>query len=317
MPDGQPSYADILVITDDRTHPDFGTQPPAGAPPVELTAGLTLEQLPGRYAERIIEAATPRGENFNPARQFSQIYSFVRRGIVGEITFAFDPDLLIRHTLQLARLLVPNGHSTNYAVRVLEESVFPFKPGDTIAPLHPEDREFAFHPGTGARDWLTHADAQDLGCLLTAWLDARESLPARVGSSMWWAEWTARTPFIQPAYVNTVSALEALVGTNTRGQRAEFVVRTVGLAAALEIDDIDPELMDRVYTARSEITHGAFVRMEKGGREFGDLSRIQGLLRRTLVRAILEPEFAEQFRNPQTVEDTWPVPSGWRAAMGL
>jgi len=226
---------DVLVITDDRTHPDFGANPPAGDPRVELLPGLSLEQLPRDWSERIIEACTPSGENFKPQRQFSEIYSFVRRGPVEEHYFTFDPDSLIRHTLQLARLVVPNGHSTNYAARVLEERVFPFKEGETIAPLHPEYREFAFHPTTGERDWLTQNDAVEVGRLLQRWLAVRTDLPERVNSSLWWAEWTARAPYIQPAFVSTVSALEALVSTNAsgRGQRAEFVVRTSALSASL------------------------------------------------------------------------------------
>lgn len=181
------SYTDILVITNDHTHSELGTSAAAGTPPVTLAPGLTIEQLPNELAERVIEAATPRGENFEPTRQFSQLYSFVRRGPLEDHYFTFDADLLIRHALQLSRLVVPNAHSTNYAARVLIPATFPNKEGPTIAPLHPESREFAFHLGTGARDWLTAVDAVDLARLVERWLEVRDRLPQRVTNALWWA----------------------------------------------------------------------------------------------------------------------------------
>ena len=318
---GTESYTDILVITDDHTHEDLDMHPPAGAPAVELAAGLTIEKIPNDLAERVIHAATPRGENFDPARQFSQLYSFVRRGPLDDDYFTFDPDLLIRNALQLSRLIVPNGHSTNYAARVLAPEVFPFKKeeGPTIAALHPENREFAFRLTTGARDWLTADDAVELGRLLQRWLEVRGRLPQRVKNGMWWAEWTARTAYIQPAFVNTVSALEALLSTNTAGQRAEFVVRA--LAAAAELEDagvnVDAELLDGAYTARSEVTHGAFVAMDAAGPERDALARLQALLRAMLRRAIDDDDFAGVFTSTATVDERWAIPDQWRAAVGL
>jgi hypothetical protein len=223
--------------------------------------------------------------------------------------------------VQLSRLIVPNAHSTNYAARVLAHEVFPFKreEGPTIAPLHPENREFAFRADTSVRGWLTAADAAGLGRLLRRWLEARSRIPQRLANAMWWAEWTARTAYIQPAFVNTVSALEALVSTNTAGQRAEFVVRS--LAISDELDDaslnIDVGLLDRAYTARSEVTHGAFVAMDAAGPEANDVARLQRLLHALLRHAIEDDEFAGSFASSAAVDQRWPIPDRWRAATGL
>jgi hypothetical protein len=318
---GTESYTDILVITDDHTHEELETSPPAGSPAAELTTGLTIELLPRDLAERVIHAATPRGENYDPVRQFGQLYSFVRRGPLDNRYFTFDPDALIRNALQLSRLIVPNAHSTDYAARVLAHEVFPFKreEGLTIAPLHPEHREFAFRIDTASRGWLTDADADELGRLLRRWLAVREHLPQRVKNAMWWSEWTARTGYMQPAFVNTVSAFEALVSTNTAGQRAEFVVRALAAAEELEETDlnIDAELLDRSYTARSEITHGAFVAMNASGPERDDLVRLQAVLRGLLRRAIYDDAFAAIFATTATVDERWPVPGRWRDVVGL
>jgi hypothetical protein len=67
----QPQYEDVLVVTDDRTHPEMATAQPAGRRAVALAAGLTIEQLSHEYAERVIAACTPRGENYDPTRQFN------------------------------------------------------------------------------------------------------------------------------------------------------------------------------------------------------------------------------------------------------
>lgn len=317
------TYTDVLVIADAHTHPALADRPPAGRPAVRLVPGLTLERLPRELAESVIDAATPRGRSFSPARQFGQRYSFVRRGPLDQQDlFTFDPDGLIRTAVQLSRLVIPNGHSTDYAARVLPHQVFPFKdePGPTIAPLPPEDREFAFTPAAGARDWLTEDEARELGRHLQRWLAVREALPQRVKNAMWLSEWTARTAFIQPAFVNTVSALEALMSTGGNGQRAQFVVRC--LAATLELDDpevdVDAPLLDRTYTARSEVTHGTFVPMSAGGSDAEDLVRVQGLLRALLRRAILDGQFAEVFASAESVADRWPIPDQrWRQVLGL
>lgn len=130
-------------------------------------------------------------------------------------------------------------------------------------------------------------------------------------------EWTARTGFIQPAFVNTVSGLEALLSTNTAGQRAEFVVRVLALAAEFAETDVDAELADRAYTARSEVAHGAFVAMTEASPEREDLARLQALLRATLRRAIHDEVFAAAFTSAESVVQRWPVPPKWRAAVGL
>jgi len=313
-----PEYTDAVVITDDHTHPELKTHPPAGDTPVELADGLTIERIPAELAERFIEACEPPGEEWDPRRQFAQLYSFVRRGSIDESRhFIFDPDELIQTALQLSRLLVPNGHSTEYAVHMLDHAAFPFRKGPVIVPLAAHARSYAFHPGLSLRDWLTTEDAIELGVLLHRFLEVRGSLPGRVREAMWWCGWTARTPFIQPAHANTVSALEAFLSTDVTNLRAQFVVWSLALAGELDVSEVDAELLDRVYTYRSRVTHGEFVKMDRGGTEVRDLHRVQAVLRAGIRRGIEDSDFAASFERPESIRARWPVPPKWRGSLGL
>lgn len=304
--DSAPAFRDVVVIVDDRTHPDLERHPPAGDPPANLGNGLAIERLPYEEAERVITACEGPGEEWAAPRQFSQLYSFVRRGAIEEPYFRFDADQLIHSALQLSRLVVPNSHCTDYAVRVLE-GFYPHRPGPTVAPLPCAARFYAFKPATGERDWLTNDDAATLAVLLRQFLAVKHDLPERITGALWWAEWTSRIAYLQPAYVSATSSLESLISTDRYGLRAQFVQRVAQLADALEIPDVDEAAADVFYSQRSEITHGAPVPMQQRSDATAALASMLAVLRKALRKTIEDSRFAARFRDANTVRAEWPV----------
>src|SRR5947209_6397660 len=131
------TVTDVAVIPGDRVPDADGTEP-GGDPGVELAAGLTLEVLPAVEADAYFDAVDARGLNFHPVRQFGQTYAFVRRHAPRDPLFAWDPDVLIRHAIQLSRLIRDNAHCAEYAVRVIEGTRRQIAPasGETFLAYH-------------------------------------------------------------------------------------------------------------------------------------------------------------------------------------
>jgi hypothetical protein len=302
-----PTVADIAVITDDWSHPLLDVEPPGGERGIELTPGLWLEQLPHAEAEACIEGCQERGLNFDGGkRQFRQLYSFARRNAPEDALFTFDSDQVVETALQLSRLIVLNSHCTEWAVRVLRD-YFPAGENPQLVPARCFRRFFAFHVLTGERDWLTQEEAEALGRLLRRHAEVKDDLPERVTNGMWMAEWGARVPYFQPALVNTVTCLEALLKTDRPKLKAQFVDRTCALAEELEVDGVTVDAAAAFYEARSDTVHGGFVRIEKESPEALRLVVFQKLLMKALRRAIEDSPFCERFLSAETVREAWRV----------
>lgn len=298
-----PSFTDVALIPGDFA--PCGEYTPAGADPIHLSEGLSLERLPSEMAEEVLDAATPRGRDFDATRQFSQRYAFVRHHAPAEPTFTFDSDGLLQTALQLSRLVVPNAHDTDYAVRIID-SFYITRP-HVIVPLEPHARFFAFTAGEPPRAWLTDAEGRDLANLLTRFLDVRDGLSSRVKHGLWLAEWGARLPYLQLAVINTVTALEALVTTDRSRLRAQFKHRSRAVADELG-REIDDALLDRQYSARSEAVHGAFVPVDEPDTQTDELAQLQRVLQLALRRAIEDDDFAAIFASADTIRERWPLP---------
>jgi hypothetical protein len=302
-----PTVADVAVITDDWSNPLLDVEPPAGEPAVELMPGLLLEQLPHDEAETYIEACQERGLNFEGGkRQFRQLYSFARLNAPAQALFTFDSDQVVETAMQLSRLIVLNSHCTEWSIRVLRD-YFPAGGNPQLVPARCSRRFFAFRVITGERDWLTQDDAKALGRLLCRHAEVKDDLPERVTNGMWMAEWGTRLPYFQPALVNTVTSLEALLKTDRPKLKAQFVTRTCALAEELAVDGVSDAAADALYEARSDTVHGGFVRIEKDSPEALRLVAFQKLLMKTLRRAIEDEEFCKRFQSARTVREHWPI----------
>lgn len=202
---------DVLILTTRHgagNVEEFRAHPPAGDPPVDLGGGLNFEQLPFEEAEDIMDGCEPRGMDSPATRQFGQRQALVRRRAPESEQLVWDPDATIATALALSRYVLPNPHGVEYAARLIAH-------GEERRLIHLgcEARFQAFVPDPSQRDWLDLGEAKSLRDLLAVFWRVRHEIPERVTHAIWLCEYGSRLRYIDVAWINTVTALEALLNT--------------------------------------------------------------------------------------------------------
>ena len=208
---GMVDATDVLILTTHHgagTLEEFTTHPPAGDPPVDLGRGLTVEQLPFEKAEEIMDGCEPGGMDPPATRQFGQRNALVRRRVPQLEQLGWDPDATIATALALSRYVLPNAHGVEYAARLIGNGEH-----RRLIPLGWEARFQAYLPDPSQRDWLDQEEAKSLRDLLAVFWRVRDEMPERVVRAIWLCEYGSRLRYIDVAWVNTVTALEALLNT--------------------------------------------------------------------------------------------------------
>lgn len=297
---------DYLLVTADSLE---GPTPAGHDGPIELPAGIRIESLEHGFAERLLDAAEPRGENWEATRQFGVAHGYVRtvwkeaEGPDPDQLFEWDHERRLYPCAQLSRLVRDNGVGTEYAVRLLRqrdgfERLVPFAGYESHVAyrLHPEER-----------GWLDAGEAGELAHLLECyWLD--EPLPDRVGRGLRRVDLVTRERYLEDALPVAVGAAEALVKIGRNSLKAQFVGRVSKLASEQDVD-LDAEDCGEIYEDRSALVHGAAVdladpgHLDRFGRSFVAL---QETLRKTVRKAIEDRAFAAVFADDALVEERWP-----------
>lgn len=286
--------------------------------PVDLGRGVSIERLSSDDSDLVMNACTPRGHNFSPIRQFGQRYSFVRRADVGEWArdpYHWDPEGTLWDALALSRLVRDNGHSAQYAARIVD-----YEDGKQIvvyAALAEGTHVYRLREG---RDWLDADEGRELSTLLATYWGCSADLPGRVKRAMWRAEYSCWLRWTDLAIPTIVGGLEALLKTERHGATHQFVVRAPLLATYLGIDGVTERLCRWLYDARSEWAHGLHVRLfaadpsADGGpstrlehEAFSGAALLQDLLRTAVRKAIEDPEFRAVFASTDSVRARWPI----------
>lgn len=329
---------DIIVCaadaSDSVTPAEFRAHPPVGAPRrlfpnavsgVDLGDGVKLLALPSEEADEIMDACTPRGTNFDPIRQFSQRYSFVRDRTFEEIDDSYfnpDEDGKLYDALSLSRLIRDHGFPLQYTARVIDR----VDGRRTIAYRVSSEGNAAYRLAHG-REWLDGPEAEELADLLTTKRSAE--LPPRVTRAMWRSEYATRIGWADVMLPMLIGGLEALLKVGRGQLTAQFKCRATALAAELEVDGVDERLCGRMYDGRSDWVHGSHVRLF--GREGGqgptdaqerqvlnEIAKLRDLLRAAIRQAIEDSEFRAIFANDDALEERWPAPRPrvgiWRRA---
>ena len=299
------SYDDVPV-DEIRAHPPVGMEPrslfEAAVPEVDLGDGIKLASY--AHGEEIFQACGG-GQNFKPARQFGQLYSFVReRGYtdVDDTLFGYDEDGRLHQALALSRLIRDNGFSLQYAARVIEQ------PGRErmIRPAGATDGSAAYRVLPG-REWLDGPEAEALAGLLAKYHDV--TLPPRVREALWRAEYATRMARIDMMTFAIVSGLEALVKVGFSRSTSQFKRRVPALAKAVEVEGIDAALCGRMYDARSGWAHGSMVLFDLGDspteedkrRVLEEVAAVRDLLRAAVRKAIEDGDFRAVFLEDSAI----------------
>lgn len=291
----------------------------AAVPPVELGRGVRIDRLSHEDSELVMNACTPRGHYFAPIRQFGQRYSFVLDVDPSEYEehpFRWDRDGVLYDAFTLSRLVRDHAHSLEYAARIVD-----FEDGTqtvvytTIAP----GRRAAYRLRRN-REWLDPKEGAELQNLLTAYWAATPEPLTRVSKAIWRAEYASSIAWGDLAVPFLASGLECLLKTERFGATRQFVGRVPALAAEVGAENVDEDLAERIYDARSAWIHGAHVELFSGKRDesagpatreqwevFAEIARVQDVLRAAVRRCIEDDEFRAIFAEDDSIRERWPI----------
>lgn len=322
---------DVLVVPTTYVDGDYIDEPPAGDEPIQIGDDMTLERLPHEDVELVMNACTQRGHYFFGVRQFGQRYSFVRRvdvDVLEQPRYGWDDGHLIFYATVLSRLVHDNGHSLEYAARIVDHE-------DGAQQVIPVDAPgfVATYRVRRGRDWLTEPEANKLRELLAAYLPVKDALPWKVSHALNLSEDAVRMQLFQRALLLIATALEALIQSDPNKVAKQFRERLPQLAQEIGIAGVDEQFARTLYTARSEAAHGAQVSMfhveaqpHEGAEDdvpehphgepeppeaevdvAAPLALGQDLLRAATRKAIHDQAFRRIFESEDTVRAKWPV----------
>jgi hypothetical protein len=297
---------DYLLVT---AHSHEGPTPAGFEGPVSLPSAIRIERLEESLEERLLLAAEPRGEDWQPVRQFHVVHAYVRPvwssgQPLPDQLYKWDHEARLYPCVQLSRLVRDNATATEFAVRRLvhaaaSEVLVPFSGFESHVAyrLHPQDR-----------GWLDIEEAGELANLLDCYW-AEPQLPRRVGQALRRVDLVTRERYLEDALPIVVGGIEALLKVGRRELGKQFARRGSRLATEFGIHLEEARLVE-VWEDRSALVHGVAVDLSKPqdldqfGQAFVDL---QETLRRATRKAIEDPEFASLFSDDASIEGRWPA----------
>lgn len=284
--------------------PDEFTANPPLVCPFAFAPDLMIDKIDHEVANRILDMGEPEPYGMpKPARQFAQLYSFVRTIPVPSSTYVWDEDSKLQTCVALSRLVHPTSLSLRYAARVrLGES-------DQLQDIFLADIRGVgidtYRTNPDARDWLTQSDAESLKQLLAV-VDSKR-LPVRVSRALWQHEYASRTYYIEVRWTLVATGLEALLHTDRTNSTLQFKARVSKMAADLGIADFSQTDAEDAYDIRSRLAHGqGFESLTNTERDL--YRRMENTLRKALLRAIMDSSFCHIFLSDENIRTQWPVP---------
>lgn len=148
--------------------------------------------------------------------------------------------------MAMTRLVVPHAYCTEYAGSIVDE------PGRARAlsnRVSGSGKWSGWTPEPTRRNWLDPNEATAVGRVAQRYLEDREELPPRVGRALWLHEYLAQVRWLDVAWPLTVTGLEALLNTDKRDQRGQFVGRARALSRELMTRDRRRLSGSRLYDA--------------------------------------------------------------------
>lgn len=301
------SVVDYALVTTD----DHGGRTPAGfSGQAQIEGGVSIERLGDDLSRRLLRASELRGEDWDPTHQDHVVHAYVRTvWTEGEHEppdqlYHWDNDGRIYSCIQLSRLVRDNATSTEHAVRRLVRA----DGTERLVPFEGFDSHVAYRLYPEEAGWLDVDEAQQLGVLARAYREG-PALPTRVGRALRRADVVTRERYLEEAVPLVVGGLESVLKIGRYFARAQFAQRVPAVAGELGVSLTEAECGD-LYDDRSALVHGADVDLsqphDRTTFERGFIA-LQETLRRTVRRAIEEPEFAAIFRDDATISAHWPA----------
>lgn len=258
----------------------------------QIANDLWIGKIEAEEAERVFSATEPRGErNTNPYSQYTQLYSFVRELGNSQSTI-WDEDKKLYTCIALSRIVHPTTASTAYAAKLFfsHGSLREIIPGPVKG-----HSSVSYITDENARDWLTVENLVELKNLHSKmqWF----ALPFRVQRALFKYDHAAGDIWVDMSWPKLCAALDGLIQIPSDYETPErqFVTRGVRLAEQLNISASSRDL-EQILSTRSGVSIGEQLTQPRG-----ELLRLQNLLsdivRSTIKRAILDPDFAAIFKE--------------------
>lgn len=299
------SRTDVLLVAQNHeagTSEDWARHPIVGEPPVRLPNGVLIASPTVIDVDEFMNACEVRGLNDTPIRQYGARFLFIRENAPGPYR-QWDADQAILTAMAMTRLVVPQAYCTEYAGSIVQEAGRP----RTIEPVSGSGKWSGWTPEPTRRNWLDSNDATAVGRLVQRYLDDREELPPRVGRALWLHEYLAQVRWLDVAWPLTVTGLEALLNTDKRDQRRQFVGRVGALSRELMVPGLDDDFLDRAYTTRCEAIHGLHVAFGDAPDAARELAVLQRVLREAIRRAIENRLWRSHFLDAASVRAAWTI----------
>jgi hypothetical protein len=278
---------------------------------IRVHGDVWIGELDHDFAEAILDACSPRGENHEPYRQYGASYALYKDFPASTRHYKpnFDPDLELRLVLFLSRLVHPTSMGLERSVRVRwwsngKREIIAYNSWDQ------NRNAFVVHPN---EDWLLPSDMSALSALLTAYHANKP--PPRVARALWFYEAAFRQYYVDLRWAFLVMALEALVhirkeklpsGKRFVGTTKVFVDRLLHLGTLDSALTIPEQTLFDFYEERSVVAHGqVFGRL--GARLSSLYDELEEFARRILRKAVLDPGFAGVFITDAQIKAALPL----------
>lgn len=293
-------YFDVLV------YPSPAPPAVAGLRPVEsrllLSDEIWVGPLVHAQADEIMQMCEPHAYN-DRGRSF-HLYALVRKLDACSWPRAWDHDEKLRSALAFSRLIHPTSISFQYAATVRTGSqgeLLDVEPGPVSGP---GSRAWVAEP---SRDYLLPQDIAAIGALLAA--SSREVLPSRIRTAFWYHEYAAWHYEASVRWMLISTGLESLVHVHREkppyATTRQFTERVPLLAGEVG-RRIGKDHAVNMYELRSLLSHGGL--HSAVFEEHRPLyCAMESLLRTAIQKAIVEPSFADIFKDDSAIEKRWPV----------
>ena len=270
-----------------------------------LSDEIWIERLDERLAKHIQRACEPADYKVVTCEPDRHLYAFLRRVSNAEKS-KYDGMEDLHTATALSRLIHPTSLGDHYSALVLqfglEDSAIKAIQSRGISPdVFVIRRE---------RDWLSVEDGESLRKLMP-WLSKDKRMHERVRRAYWSHECAMRSIYLDIRWLLVVSGLEALMNVGNRDLKWQFRGRVRQLADEFGIGLSDDDLSN-AWDLRSKITHaesflyGLETVLPKS--QHNSLyEKLEGLLRMTVRRCLLEENFGSFFSGDHAVEEHWPL----------
>lgn len=266
-----------------------------------LSADLWIGAISNDFSEKIFKACEPAGYNFDPVRQFGQLYSFVRENPPNKDDLRWDPDQRLQLCLALSRVVHPTSVSMKYAARIFitsQGSVCKVVPGPVS--------------GLGSRafvvdtqyDYLTKRNAEELKQLLEAF--EKKPLKDPIARAMWYHDYAFRTYEIDLRWTLVSTGIEVLIHTDRYNTTRQFVKRAQKLSMAVGAGDMTKSEAEEMYESRSSLSHGQGLR-GLTSQKMDLYKKMEDILRVTIRKSIVDESFRAFLSDPGKIRQSWPI----------